>query len=389
MLQTFYMYQVYVMVLIGLLYPISNIDLSFTLLLAAIGYFTVVFAKEKDRSKVIVAVSAVLAIANWFIQPDILSFLLVSVFDVLLMVSYYRPNWTKRIQPVILIVTIIGVILVSYALNFFLKTHPSIDVVYNSLLAFFVVGLFASAVYNMDVFYKLSFVNVLDDSSRQMIENIVLAISVIALIFHRSLFNLAVEALLLLGLLVLYLLTFLLRGSIGLFGSGLNLLGRLFPDLFKPGQLDNMIEKLNQITMTFDETTETISRHAGKSNVDILAKMVLFLMVAGLIIFVILMIRARREKEMVIPASGTLSIKSSINVEARRSRKRNRRDYGRLTEIRRKYKRTVKKLIRKHYEFPEHITANEYLTTISDQDVASNNFAELTGQYNEDRYGNF
>ena len=389
MLHTFYMYQVYVMLLMGIIYPVSNINLSFTLLLSAISYFAVVFSKDDKRKLVIGIASVILAGVSWLTQPDVLSFLLVSLFHVLLLLSYYRPKWTRRIQPLILIVTIIAVILISYALNFFFKTYPSIDAVYNALLAFFIVGLFASAVYNMDVFYKLSFVNVLDDSSRQMIENIVLGISVITLVLHRSLFNLTVEALLLIGLIILYFLAFLLRAVVALFSAGLNVFGSIFPDLFRPGKLDQLIENLNTITNTFDDTTETISRHAGKSNVEVLAKIVLFLLIAGIVIFVIMMIKDRKEKELTVNSVGGTSVKSTINVESRRKRKNKRRDYGRLTEIRRKYKRTVRKLLRKHYEFPEHITANEYLSTISDSDVSANDFEELTRLYNEDRYGNF
>jgi hypothetical protein len=60
---------------------------------------------------------------------------------------------------------------------------------------------------------------------------------------------------------------------------------------------------------------------------------------------------------------------------------------GRLSEVRRRYRRTVNKLIQEDYQFPEHITANEYLTTVKDKDREKYDFSRLTEMYNEDRYG--
>ena len=386
-LHAFYMYQIYVMVLMGLIFPISNVSLSFALLLSAASYFTVAFVSEKHRKIAIISWEIILIVISWLTQPDVMSRILMMVYHLILMLSYYRSSKIRSIQPVPVVVMTVAVIIVAYALNYFTNAHQDIAEVYNALLVFMVIGFFASAVYNMDVLYKLSFVNVLSNASRETIERIILAATVVMLLLHRYLFSLSVEVLLIFGLIILYILSYGFRASVFIFSQGLRLFGSLFPNLFKPAQLEEMVKKAADLTDLFGDTTEYVSRHAGKSNVDVLAKIILFLLAAGIILLLISMLKKRKDEEFNQWSNGVTTVKALEAGQGYGRKKKRRKFSSRMTEIRRKYKKTVRRLLRKHYEFPEHITANEFLTTVKREDVDHYDFADLTALYNEDRYG--
>ncbi len=385
LLNTFHMFQVYVVVLMGIVFPIIRIDLSLILISSFIGYWLVCLCPDKYRKGVIAGLSLLLGLFNYRTQPTVTAAVAVTVYHVILLASYYHNDRDGVIKSSQVIIVMIVTLIMASALDYFFKTNQSVVPIYNSLLSYLIIGFAVGMMNNIDLFYRLPFVNVLDETNRHIIENIILVVSIIVLIFQGQVFNLATELLITILVVLIRLAAYSLKGVITLGILFVKLLVVLFPNLFRipTKNLDELIDELD----VMDNLEEEYMHHVHRNNVQVITNIAAFgLIFIALAIFFVLYRNLQEEKMEKINEDNARIVKTAIS---RTTEKKERKKLfsGRLSEIRRKYRRTVNKLIQEDYQFPEHITANEYLTTVKDKDREKYDFSRLTEMYNEDRYG--
>ena len=385
LLNTFHLFQVYVIVLMGIVFPVVKIDLSFILLGSFIAYWLVCLCPDAYRKGAIAGLSLVLGVLNWLLQPGLAAAIAVTVYDVVLLGSYYLNDRDRVIKSTQVAIVMIVSLITASILNFFFKTNESLSPVYNSLLSYLIIGIAVGMINNIDLFYRLPFVNVLDETNRIVIENTILFIAIIVLIFQSQVFNLFLEILITILAVLIRGVGYALKGLLYIGVLLLKLLSAWFPWLFRynPHYLDELIEKYD----AFDNLGNQYQNYVNRSNPQLITNIAAFGLIAIVLGIIAFIFKNRQEEKMEMVNEGNVRMVKTALSRTEEKKEKRKLFGGRLSEIRRRYRRTVNKLIQEDYQFPEHITANEYLTTVKEKDREKYDFTRLTEMYNEDRYG--
>ncbi|MBQ1877190.1 MAG: hypothetical protein II161_00085 [Erysipelotrichaceae bacterium] len=385
LLNTFHLFQVYVIVLMGIVFPTVKIDLAFTLMSSFIGYWLICLCPDKYRKGAMAGLSILLGLVNYLTQPTVLAAAAVTVYHVLLLMSYHLNNRDSVIKGSQVAIVMVVTLIMASVLNFFFKTNESLAPVYNSLLSYLIIGIAVGVINNIDLFYRLPFVNVLDETNRIVIENIILIIAIIVLIFQSQVFNLALEILITILAVLLRGVGYFLKGLLYIGVLLLKLLSAWFPWLFRynPSDLDQLIEHFD----AFDNLGNQYQNYVNRSNTQLITNVAAFGLIAIVLGIIAFIFKNRQEEKMELVNEGNVRMVKTALSRTEEKKEKRKLFGGRLSEVRRRYRRTVNKLIQEDYQFPEHITANEYLTTVRERDREKYDFSKLTEMYNEDRYG--
>ncbi len=385
LLNTFHLFQVYVIVLMGIVFPTVKIDLTFTLMSSFIGYWLICLCPDKYRKGAMAGLSILLGLFNYLTQPGLTVAIAVTVYHVVLLMSYHFNDRDSVIKGSQVAIVMVITLIMASVLNFFFKTNESLAPVYNSLLSYLIIGIAVGVINNIDLFYRLPFVNVLDETNRVVIENIILIIAIIVLIFQSQVFNLALELLITILAVLIRGVGYALKGLLYIGVLLLKLLSAWFPWLFRynPSDLDQLIERFD----AFDNLGNQYQNYVNRSNTQLITNVAAFGLIAIVLGIIAFIFKNRQEEKMELVNEGNVRMVKTALSRTEEKKEKRKLFGGRLSEVRRRYRRTVNKLIQEDYQFPEHITANEYLTTVRERDREKYDFSKLTEMYNEDRYG--
>ena len=382
LISIYYIYLTYLAIVLVMLYPALNINLSYSLVVSMVAGLGISLYKGKYRRLLAGLLLVGAIISAYFLQGGNLLYfgLFVLYYLVLTVICYVNKETVSINAPRTFVIGLVLMVLAT-SVHFVTGVHDDIIITYSGVLSFLLIGVFASMTFNVNLFYHLPFIQNSGEQDAEYIENVLAIAAVVVLALQKYLLTGASVIIMEVAVILLHVVFWAIRGAVVAVSY---LIGVLGPDVpVKTGTEDS---GTSETIIEFIDGVQDAVTNYQQSHMNQFMQyfFIAFAVVMLLIIFYFIFTKLKSNYTLVNNALKAETVKSYIPPEERGNNKK--KKYVALTPIRRKYRKNVKKLIKKDYQFPPHITANEYLSTLKEKDKVELDMDQLTAQYLEERY---